>query len=214
MDLSAARARMVREQLAARGISDPRVLEALGRVPRESFLPPAQRAGAYDDGPLPIGEDQTISQPYIVALMTEALGLRGGEMVLEVGAGSGYQTAVLAQLAGQVWAVEQHTWLAARALEALRQLKIDNVTLVVGDGSAGWPEHSPFDAILVAASAPAVPEPLLQQLKPDGRVVIPIGQRNGPQTLECWQKLSDKWRVEQLAPVRFVPLLGEWGWKN
>lgn len=214
MDFAEARARMVAEQLAARGISDPRVLAAMGRVPRELFVPPNERSQAYDDSPLSIGEDQTISQPFIVGLMTEALRLSGGESVLEVGAGSGYQTAILAQLAGRVWALEQHSWLASRALASLRELGCDNVSLAVGDGSAGWPEHAPYDAILVAASAPAVPDPLLMQLRPGGRIVIPVGPPAGNQELECWQRLDEGWRVEQMLPVRFVPLRGEWGWRT
>jgi protein-L-isoaspartate(D-aspartate) O-methyltransferase len=213
MDYPDARAHMVRDQLAARGISDPRVLQVMGRTPREMFVPAEAREQAYDDTPLLIGEDQTISQPFIVALMTEALHLRGREIVLEVGAGSGYQTAILAQLAGRVWAVEQHSWLASRALAALSDLKIENVTLSVGDGSAGWPEHAPYDAILVAASAPAVPDPLLAQLQTGGRIVIPVGPPGGSQELECWQRLAEGWRVEHLLPVRFVPLRGQWGWR-
>ncbi len=211
MDFTAERSQMVRQQLQNRGIRDARVLKAMGQLPRELFVPEDARLNAYDDTPLFIGENQTISQPYIVALMTEALHLTGSETVLEVGTGSGYQTAILARLAKQVWSIEQYGWLASHARDALRLLELNNVELAVGDGSLGWPDHAPYDAILVAATAPAMPPPLLQQVTPGGRIVIPIGARDGSQALECWQEYNGSWQVKRLAPVRFVPLLGEWG---
>ncbi len=204
---------MIREQFIARGIHDPRVLAALDQLPREAFIPLRYRDHAYDDTPLPIGENQTISQPYMVALMTEALRLKGAETVLEVGTGSGYQTALLARLARQVWSIEKYESLAAQARQALSELGIENVEIAVGDGSLGWPAHAPYAAILVTAAPPEVPEPLKEQLAPEGRLVIPVGSRTD-QELECWQRRGEAWHIERLSPVRFVPLVGEWGWSD
>jgi protein-L-isoaspartate(D-aspartate) O-methyltransferase len=207
------RERMVREQLVARDIDDPLVLKAMSEVPRHLFVPEEFRDKAYRDGPLPIGQDQTISQPYIVALMTQALNLRGGEIVLEVGTGSGYQTAILSRLARQVFSIERHAELAERAGRILAELGYDNVEVVVGDGSQGLPDQAPFDAILVAAAAPDLPGPLEAQLADGGRLVIPIGGPQG-QTLARVTRQGDKWQIEHMTPVMFVPLIGRHGWSE
>ena len=211
MNFAEARAHMAHDQLIARGITDQRLLDVMGELPRELFVPPEFREQAYEDGPLPIGSDQTISQPYIVALMTQCLELKGDEAVLEVGAGSGYQTAILAKLARRVYSVEKYSGLAGAAREVLGSLEIENAEIMVGDGSMGWVEHAPYDGILVTAAAPAMPAPLLSQLRPRGRIVIPIGSRYD-QYLEVWQRRGDAWHIEKSLPVRFVPLVGEWGW--
>jgi protein-L-isoaspartate(D-aspartate) O-methyltransferase len=211
MDLAGKRAQMARKQLRWRGITDQRVLEVMGELPREQFVPPEYQSDAYEDRPLPIGCDQTISQPYIVALMTQALRLAGGEVVLEIGTGSGYQTAVLAGLAQYVYSVEKYAELAFLAQRALRALNIANVEITVGDGSLGWAERAPFDAIMVTAAAPLMPHPLIDQLRPEGRIVIPIGSQHD-QELEFWERAGGAWRIRRLAPVRFVPLVGEAGW--
>jgi protein-L-isoaspartate(D-aspartate) O-methyltransferase len=203
---AAARERMVREQLAARDIVDPRVLEAMRRVPRHVFVPRELRGHAYEDGPLPIGAGQTISQPYVVALMTQALALRGGERVLEIGTGCGYQTAVLAELAREVGSVEIVDELLGRARGALAALGARNVHLRAGDGRRGWPEASPFDAILAAAAPEAVPEPLLDQLALGGRLVIPIG--GDVQELVLIRRDADGLLRRRLILVRFVPMTG------
>ena len=200
---------MVASQLAARGIRDPRVLDAMRTVPREAFVPEYLRESAYLDSPLPIGSGQTISQPHVVAFMIEALDLKGGEKVLEIGAGSGYAAAVLGQIAGQVYAIERIRELADRARETLDALGYDNVQVRHGDGTKGWPEQAPFDAIAVAAGAKKVPEPLKHQLKEGGRVIIPVG-RNAPfQQLKRITRVSqNEYAEEDLIPVRFVPLIG------
>jgi protein-L-isoaspartate(D-aspartate) O-methyltransferase len=207
------RQRMVDEQLNARDIRDPRVLKAMAAVPRHLFTPPEHRHQAYTDGPLPIGRGQTISQPYIVALMTQMLQLEGGERVLEIGTGSGYQAAVLANLASEVHTIERHAPLAKRAVEILRHLGLNNVFVHVGDGSLGLPEFAPYQAILVTAAAPGVHQTLLQQLDLGGRLVIPVGGMNG-QLLERWQRAGETFNREVLVPVAFVPLRGRLGWKN
>lgn len=205
------RERMVEEQLRARDISDRRVLAAMRQVPRHLFVPENKRHLAYADAPLPIGQGQTISQPYVVALMTQLLELKGDEKVLEVGTGSGYQAAVLGRLARKVYTVERLPELAERARRLLQDLGLENVEVVVGDGSRGLPEQAPFDAILVAAAAPRVPEPLKAQLAEGGRLVLPVGGRGG-QVLERWRRVGGRFEVEEVAPVAFVPLVGEEGW--
>ncbi len=205
------RSQMVMNQLAARGIQDKNVLSAMLEVPRHLFVPSKQRHLAYDDHPLPIGEDQTISQPYIVALMTEMLGLNGSETVLEIGTGSGYQTAVLCRLARRVYTLEYYPRLAGRAARVLEQLGVDNVELHVGDGSQGLPDMAPFDAILVTAAAPAIPGPLRSQLSADGgRLVIPVGSRQD-QYIERVTRRGRTWQIEQTERVRFVLLGGRYG---
>ena len=209
-DYEARRARMVREQLIARGISDPRVLEAMRRVPRHEFVPAHLRAYAYDDGPLPIGGGQTISQPYIVAYMTQALALRPEDVVLEIGTGSGYQTAVLCELARRVYSLERRPELAEHARKVLARLGYRNVEVHVGDGTQGLPEFAPYDAILVTAAAPAIPAPLREQLAEGGRLVLPTGGRR-QQLLRRVRRHGDRWTVEDLIAVVFVPLYGEHG---
>jgi protein-L-isoaspartate(D-aspartate) O-methyltransferase len=208
-----ARERMVAEQLLERNIRDPRVLEAMRTVPRHSFVPLDQRGLAYVDSPLPIGNGQTISQPYIVALMTQLLELKGSEKVLEVGTGSGYQAAVLSQLAAEVYTIERHADLGRYAARILEDLGYLNVHVKIGDGSRGLVEFAPFDAILVTAAAPQVPRPLLAQLVNGGCLVIPVGAR-GNQTLERWVRNADRYLNDMITAVAFVPLLGEFGWQE
>jgi protein-L-isoaspartate(D-aspartate) O-methyltransferase len=205
---------MVAEQLAARGIRDPRVLEAMRRVSRHLFVEEALQGQAYGDYPLPIGEKQTISQPFIVAQMTEALGLKGPEKVLEVGTGSGYQTAVLAEVASKVYSVERITALHLRARKVLEELKYFNVALKLGDGTLGWPEEAPFDAILITAGAPRVPQPLLDQLAATGRLVAPIGDRYNQQLMRLTKLPDGSYQEEDLGSCRFVPLVGSQAWKE
>lgn len=207
------RERMVEEQFIRRDIKDTRVLAAMRKVPRHLFVPEEHRHLAYSDCPLPIGQSQTISQPYIVALMTQMLSLHGEESVLEIGTGSGYQAAVLSLMAREVHTVERHDNLARRALKTLNQLDIKNTYVHVGDGTQGWPEYSPYDAIIATAAAPKVPQPLLDQLADGGRLVIPVGGRIG-QILERWIREGDSYRNEQTVPVAFVPLIGDFGWKD
>jgi len=204
---------MVEEQFLSRGITDARVLEAMLRVPRHVFVPEEHRQLAYRDSPLPIGQSQTISQPYIVALMTQMLGLEGHESVLEIGTGSGYQAAVLSQVAREVHTVERHGNLTKQALACINALDIKNVTLHVGDGTRGWPANAPYDAIIATAAAPKVPKPLLNQLADGGRLVIPVGGRIG-QYLESWNREGDEYSHTRTVAVAFVPLLGEFGWKD
>ena len=196
---------MVDSQIRSRGIRDLRVLEAMGRVPRHLFVPEALRSGSYADEPLPIGEGQTISQPYIVAYMTEALGLRGGEKVLEVGTGSGYQTAILAEIAGDVFTVELIESLSLRARETLGALAYRNIHFRTGDGSKGWPEEAPFDAIMVTAAAARVPRELEEQLGPSGAMIVPAGTET--QTLWLIQRGKTGLKRQRLLAVRFVPLV-------
>lgn len=205
------RQRMVDEQLKTRDIKNRRVLDAMRSTPRHLFVPPEHRHLAYADGPLPIGSGQTISQPYIVALMTQMLHLKGEEIVLEVGTGSGYQAAVLSSLAREVHTIERHKILAENAKNVLVQLEIINISVHVGDGTVGLPEYAPFDAILVTAAAPKVPQPLLAQLANRGRMVLPVGGRIG-QYLECWQRRGSDYDREVMVPVAFVPLRGQHGW--
>ena len=212
-DLETRRARMVDGQLARRGITDPRVLDAFRHVPREAFLPEELAEFAYDDTPLPIAEGQTISQPYIVALTAQALALKGRERVLEVGTGSGYAAAILGRLAQAVWTIERIPALAERAKTRLAELGFSNVEVTAGDGSLGWPEHGPYDAIAVAAGGPIVPPALLSQLAIGGRLVIPVGDDESSQVLTRVTRVNDtEFREEPLMDVRFVPLIGEQAW--
>jgi protein-L-isoaspartate(D-aspartate) O-methyltransferase len=199
------RARMVTEQIAARGVRDAAVLAVMGKVPRHEFVPPRWRSEAYADHPLPIGEGQTISQPYIVALMTELAAVGPGERVLEVGTGSGYQAAVLATLGAEVYSVEIVEPLARSAQATLARLGYDRVHARHGDGYQGWPEAAPFDAIVVTAAPPEVPPALLAQLKPGGRLVIPVG--SAEQELQVHERTADGVRVRRITPVRFVPMV-------
>ncbi|HEY4818974.1 MAG TPA: protein-L-isoaspartate(D-aspartate) O-methyltransferase [Candidatus Acidoferrum sp.] len=208
-----ARHEMVEMQIRKRHVSDSRVLECLERVLRHEFVPAEFRYRAYDDAPLPIGEGQTISQPYIVAAMTAALGLRGNERVLEIGTGFGYQAAVLACLAREVFSVEFRAVLATEAAERLARLGYRNVHVNCGDGTLGLPEFAPYDAILVAAAAPSVPAPLLAQLAEGGRMVVPVGGVEN-QDLRLIERSHDIFRTTNLEPCRFVPLLGVHGWKE
>jgi protein-L-isoaspartate(D-aspartate) O-methyltransferase len=205
------RERMVERQLLRRGMEDERVLAAFKKVPREAFVPADLAEYAYDDNPLPIGEGQTISQPYVVALMAEAARIGPDARVLEVGAGSGYAAAILAELAKEVVTIERHASLATKAREALHRVGYSNVTVIEGDGSRGWPERAPYDAILVAAGAPAPPESLKDQLADGGRLVIPVSV-NSYQDLKVITRRGDTFEEESLGGVRFVPLLGEEGW--
>jgi protein-L-isoaspartate(D-aspartate) O-methyltransferase len=202
----AARERMVKEQIEDRGVKDPRTLAALRKVPRHLFVPGASAGEAYNDYPLPIGHGQTISQPYIVAFMTEALGLRGGEKVLEIGTGSAYQAAVLGEIAGRVYTIEIVPELAAEAQERLARLGYRNVEARAGDGYLGWPEAAPFDAIMVTAAAPRIPEPLKQQLADGGRLVVPVGDEY--QELIVVTRRGSVYEERRVLPVRFVPMTG------
>lgn len=212
-DYSKLRERMVKRQIASRGVRSKLVLDAMRKVPRERFLPRGQGIFAYDDSPLPIGEGQTISQPYIVAYMAESLELEGGEKVLEIGTGSGYAAAVLAEIAAEVYTIERIEGLASMARSNLDALGYKNVHVRCGDGTLGWPEEAPFDGIVVAAGGPDVPDTLQQQLKTGGRLVIPIGRTKAYQELVRVTRVAeDEFRTEDLVPVRFVPLVGEEGW--
>ncbi len=210
VDLSEARERMVSEQLERRGIKDLRVLAAMRSVERDRFIPAEYAEHAYDDGPLPIGSSQTISQPYIVALMSEAAALDGNERVLEVGTGSGYQAAILSRLAPEIYSIESIPSLHDHARLILDTLGVRNVHLRCGDGSVGWPEKAPFDAILVTAAMPGVARPLLEQLSPGGRLVAPIGEEE-LQTLVRLQRINNSWQEEYFGECRFVRMTGKHG---
>jgi protein-L-isoaspartate(D-aspartate) O-methyltransferase len=212
-DYRLAREKMVRGQLISRGIKDQRVLDAMGKIPRDRFVDEALSGEAYSDHPLPIGHKQTISQPYMVALMTEALGLTGYERVLEIGTGSGYQTAILSQLAQKVYTVERIRVLMVRARTLLAELECNNVLFKAYDGTLGWQEFAPYDAIMVTAGAPQIPEPLLEQLAEGGRLVIPIGDRSSQELQRITQK-SGKFHRENLGGCRFVNLIGAHGWQE
>nr|WP_243320014.1 protein-L-isoaspartate(D-aspartate) O-methyltransferase [Geothrix sp. SG200] len=205
--LAQARMRMVREQIVARGVADPRVLEAMGRVPRHEFVPAAQRGQAYEDWPLAIGYGQTISQPYIVAFMTAALAPRPEDRVLEIGTGSGYQAAVLAGLVAEVYTMEIVEPLAQRAEADLKRLGYTNVKVRAGDGYLGWPEAAPFDAIIVTCAPEDVPRALVDQLKVGGRMIIPVGSQWGAQELYLLRKTATGLRRQGVLPVRFVPMV-------
>ena len=205
---AAARAKMVETQIVARGVRNPRVLVAMRDVPRHLFVDDAQRSRAYEDGPLPIGGRQTISQPYIVALMSELLDLTPNERVLEIGTGSGYQSAVLSRLAGHVYSIEIIPELAKASAERLKQLGFSNITVREGDGYRGWPEHAPYDGIIVTAAPERIPQPLLDQLAANGRMVIPVG--GFFQELKVFKKdASGRVTEKDILPVRFVPMTGE-----
>jgi protein-L-isoaspartate(D-aspartate) O-methyltransferase len=203
---------MVERQLRRRGIGDERVLEAMREVPREVFVPENQRRRAYADSALPIGSGQTISQPWIVAAICQALELRGSEHVLEIGTGSGYSAAVLARLAADVLTIERHAELAQEAAERLRELEVTNVEVVVGDGSRGLPERAPFEAIAVHATAPGPPISLIEQLAPEGRLVVPVASR-GADMLTQYRRRNGDVVTQVIGPCRFVPLIGEEGYE-
>ncbi len=209
--MAAARENMVRTQLLPRGIRDPKVLAAMRKVPRHLFVEEALRSQAYGDFPLPIGEQQTISQPYIVAFMTEALELEGTEKVLEIGTGCGYQAAVLAEIVPEVYTIERLPELAAKARRTLESLGYFHVKIKVGDGTLGWPEEAPFQAIIVTAAAPGIPRPLLDQLAMGGRLVIPVGDRFS-QTLDVVHKTPEGILHDYRGGCRFVKLIGTYGW--
>jgi len=208
------RLQMVEGQIKDRGVRDRRLLDAFRKVPRHLFLDDALRPQAYEDHPLPIGEKQTISQPYIVALMTEALHLTGYEKVLEIGTGSGYQTAILAELAEQVYSIERIPSLAKRARKILDDLKYSNIIVKIGDGTDGWREYAPYAGIIVTAAAPEAPDPLLQQLETGGRLVIPIGDEYNQELVVYSKEGEDRYREERYGGVRFVKLIGSHGWKE
>jgi protein-L-isoaspartate(D-aspartate) O-methyltransferase len=209
-DFAKARARMVEHQLRRRGIHDERVLEAMGAVPRELFISEPQRERAYDDGALPIGREQTISQPWVVAAICQALALQGGERVLEIGTGSGYSAAVLARLAAEVLSIERIDELAEGARRALAEAAVENVEVIVADGSRGQPERAPFDAIAIHAATPEAPHSLLGQLQPSGTLVVPIATGSAD-LLTAFHRLNGEIRQEVIGPCRFVPLIGAEG---
>ncbi len=213
MDYETLRKRMVEEQLIPRGIKDPRVLNAFYKIERHKFIPENLRSTAYADFPLPIGESQTISQPYIVALMTECLGLTGKEKVLEIGTGSGYQTAILAELAGEVYSIERFEFLAKKAQTFLGELGYKNIKIRVGDGTMGWEEARPFDRIIITAASPKVPLPLLDQLADNGKLILPLGE-SFSQVLTLVEKKDGKLKSIDICGCVFVPLIGKHGWSN
>ena len=212
-DFNWTRERMVQEQIIARGITDARVINALRKIPRHLFVDPGIVNRAYDDSALPIGEKQTLSQPYMAARMTEALGLSGDEKVLEIGTGSGYQTALLAELCFNVFSVERIRALSRKARTLLDQLGYQNIALHVGDGTIGWSEHAPYDAILVSAGSPATPKPLLEQLGLRGRLVIPVGDEQNQSLLRVTRTRSG-FKPEPLGECKFVKLFGKYGWRD
>lgn len=208
-----AREKMVREQLLTRDIDDERTIAAMLEVPRHLFVDDAMGARSYGDHPLPIGAGQTISQPYIVAYMTQVLQLQGDEVVLEIGTGSGYQAAVLSRLCQKVYTVERINSLLARARKAFDRLRYYNIRSKLDDGTLGWPDHGPYDAIIVTAGGPDIPEPLIEQLADQGRLVMPIGDQH-VQELKLLTKKDDQVEVKMLTRVRFVDLVGEYGWRG
>lgn len=215
MDYERARQRMIRYQIKGRGIRDLPLLAALGEVPREEFVAPAFRPAAYRDGPIPIGYGQTISQPYVVAMMTAALHLEAGDRILEVGTGSGYQAAVLAAMGAEVYTIERHGGLAQQARQTLERLDFEQVHLRIGDGSQGWPEAAPFEGILVTAAGPTIPTPLLEQLQVGARLIIPVEESKGRQILLAITRRGDgRYDRKELGEVAFVPLIGRDGWDD
>jgi protein-L-isoaspartate(D-aspartate) O-methyltransferase len=212
-DFTWARERMVQEQIIGRGIKSARVIQALRKIPRHLFVDPGLVNRAYDDSALPIGQKQTLSQPYMVARMTEALELTGEEKVLEIGTGSGYQTALLAELCFNVFSVEKIRPLSRKARGLLDRLEYQNIALHVGDGTVGWSEHAPYDGIVVTAAAPEVPKPLLDQIALGGRLVIPVGEEKS-QLLVRVRRTASAFEDEQLGECRFVKLWGKYGWRN
>ncbi|HBT82159.1 MAG: protein-L-isoaspartate O-methyltransferase [Desulfuromonadales bacterium GWD2_61_12] len=214
MNFAAARRNMVERQVIARGVTDPQVIAAMLEVPRHLFIEEALRAQAYGDAPLPIGQRQTISQPYMVASMTEALCLRRHDQVLEIGTGSGYQSAILAKIVRRVLTIERIPELARQARRVLDATGCGNVQIRVGDGTLGWPEEAPFDAIIVTAGAPTIPDEYRRQLAIGGRLVIPVGDRSSQMLLRVVRTGEANYREESLLGCRFVPLIGEHGWGN
>ena len=212
MDYQKARERMVREQLMARGIMDKGVLTAMGNVPRERFMAPHMRVEAYRDSPLPIGHNQTISQPYMVALMTEALELTGNEKALEIGTGSGYQAAILAELSREVYTVEKYSELLERAKGILDDLGYFNLFYKIANGTLGWREHAPYDAVMVTAGAPKVPQPLVEQLAEGGRLLVPVGNQMSQELIKVVRQNGNLLQ-QRLGGCRFVRLVGAHGWR-
>lgn len=204
---------MVRQQIAARGIKDQRVLEAMLHVPRHLFVPEEMRDRAYEDSPLPIGDGQTISQPYMVAWMSELLEVKECDRILEIGTGSGYQAAILCELGGEIFSIEKYADLARAAEERLRSLGYHNLHIRIGDGTLGWPEEAPFDDIIVTAGSPSVPQPLLEQLAEGGRLVIPVGP-SGMQMLQKIRREGKEFQTSEEGTCVFVPLVGRFGWRR
>lgn len=213
VDFDKARESMVEHQLVSRGIKSDRVLDAMRKVPRHLFVDGSLQDGAYDDCPIPIGEGQTISQPYMVALMTELLDLSDEGSVLEIGTGSGYQTAILAEVAKQVYTIERIPTLAERAMRVLEQLEYNNIQIRIGDGTLGWSDHAPYDGIIVTAGAPSVPEVLIEQLAENGKLVIPVGDRFS-QILQIMTKQDNRIETKTSCHCVFVKLIGKNGWSN
>lgn len=214
MDYAVARRRMVQQQIVARGIEDPRLIEVMNSVPRHLFVDAGLQGHAYTDGSLPIGSKQTISQPYMVAAMTAALELKGHERVLEIGTGSGYQTAILSRLAKRVYSIERIAALAARARKVLDQLQLSNINIKIADGTTGWKDQAPFDGILVAAGAPDVPTEYLAQLAVGGKLVLPVGGYQQQSLIRIIRLADGQFHREHLMDCRFVPLIGEAGWSE
>lgn len=213
MDYETLRKRMVEEQLIPQGINNQRVLDVFKKVERHKFVPEDIRTSAYGDFPVPIGEGQTISQPYIVALMTQSLGLSGEEKVLEIGTGSGYQTAILAELAKEVYSIERFETLADRAINIFDELGYKNIKVKVGDGTLGWPEEAPFDRIIITAASPRIPLPLTEQIKEEGNIILPLEKTFG-QMLTLVQKIKGKLESTDICACVFVPLIGKYGYKK
>jgi protein-L-isoaspartate(D-aspartate) O-methyltransferase len=213
MDYAALRKRMVEEQLIPRGIKNQRALDAFYGLQREKFIPEESRTSAYADFPVPVGNGQTISQPYIVALMTECLDLTGQEKVLEIGTGSGYQAAILAELAREVYSIERFEGLSNKAQAVLKELGYTNIKMKVGDGTLGWPEEAPFDRIIITAASPKIPLPLIEQLKEGGKLILPLGE-SFSQVLTLAQKKGNRLEAVDICGCVFVPLIGKYGWKD